>query len=76
MGKKKPYVTPRLTQYDPKNIQSDTRNPSTARLLICDDNPNIRYPLRAYAVRAFLPKVPILLLSVYGGKQLSEEVQR
>jgi DNA-binding NarL/FixJ family response regulator len=30
----------------------------------------------ATAIRAFLPKVPILLLSMYGGKQLSEEVQR
>jgi DNA-binding NarL/FixJ family response regulator len=48
MGQKKPYVPPRLTEYDPKNIQSDPLNPSTARLLICDDNPNIRYLLRAY----------------------------
>jgi hypothetical protein len=35
MGNKKPYVPPRLTEYDPKNM-SDTLNPSTARLLICD----------------------------------------
>jgi len=30
----------------------------------------------ATAIRAFLPKVPILLLSAYGGKQLSEEAKR
>src|SRR5260370_40920468 len=48
MDKKKSYVPPRLTEYDPKNIQSDTLNPSTARLLIFDDNRNIRYILRAY----------------------------
>jgi DNA-binding NarL/FixJ family response regulator len=30
----------------------------------------------ATAIRAFLPKVPILLLSAYGGEQLSEEVKR
>jgi DNA-binding NarL/FixJ family response regulator len=49
MEKKKPYVPPRLTMYDPKNAKSDTEklNP-TPTLLICDDNPNIRYLLRAY----------------------------
>jgi DNA-binding NarL/FixJ family response regulator len=30
----------------------------------------------ATAIRAFLPKVPILLLSVYGGRQLSEEIKK
>jgi DNA-binding NarL/FixJ family response regulator len=49
MDKKKPYVPPRLTVYDPKNAQSDSDNPNpTPTLLICDDNPNIRYLLRAY----------------------------
>ncbi len=47
MDKKKPYVPPRLTEYDPKNVQPDKQNP-TPTLLICDDNPNIRYLLRAY----------------------------
>jgi DNA-binding NarL/FixJ family response regulator len=30
----------------------------------------------ATAIRAFLPKVPILLLSAYGGHELIEEVKR
>src|SRR6266853_2905036 len=30
----------------------------------------------ATAIRAFLPKVPILLLSAYGGQELIEEVKR
>ena len=30
----------------------------------------------ATAIRAFLPELPILLLSAYGGKQLTEEVKR
>src|SRR6266404_653152 len=47
MDKKKPYVPPRLTEYDPKNAQPVKKNP-TRTLLICDDNPNIRYLLRAY----------------------------
>ena len=47
MAKKKPYVPPRLTQYDPKT-GSDKLNASTPALLICDDNPNIRYLLRTY----------------------------
>ncbi len=49
MDKKKPYVPPRLTVYDPKNPQSEPDNPNpTPSLLICDDNPNIRYLLRSY----------------------------
>ena len=49
MSHKKPYVPPRLTEYDPKNakLNIDKLNP-TPTLLICDDNPNIRYLLRAY----------------------------
>src|SRR5258706_15967640 len=46
MENKKPYVPPRLTEYDPKNAQPD-KNP-TPTLLICDDNPNIRHLLRTY----------------------------
>jgi len=30
----------------------------------------------ATAIRAFLPELPILLLSAYGGQQLTEEVKR
>src|SRR6266404_9748215 len=49
MDKKKPYVPPRLTVYDPKNPQSEPDNPNpTPSLLICDDNPNIRYLLKSY----------------------------
>ncbi len=50
VDKKEPHVPPRLTEYVPKNTQSDTdpQNPATPTLLICDDNPNIRYLLRAY----------------------------
>jgi cold shock protein len=47
VDKKEPYVPPRLTVYDPKNAQPDRLNP-TPTLLICDDNPNIRYLLRMY----------------------------
>jgi DNA-binding NarL/FixJ family response regulator len=47
MDKKKPYVSPRLTEYDSKNPRPDKQNP-TPTLLICDDNPNIRYLLRSY----------------------------
>jgi len=47
MDKKKPYVPPRLTEYDSKNPRPDKQN-STPTLLICDDNPNIRYLLRTY----------------------------
>jgi CheY-like chemotaxis protein len=51
MDKKKPHVPPRLTEDAPKNAQSnsnsDELNPAPT-LLICDDNPNIRYLLRAY----------------------------
>lgn len=45
---KKPYAPPRLTEY-PKNAEPaiDKLNP-TPTLLICDDNSNIRYLLRAY----------------------------
>jgi two-component system vancomycin resistance associated response regulator VraR len=47
--KKKPYIPPRLTVYDPKNAKSDIDKPNpTPTLLICDDNPNIRYLLRAF----------------------------
>jgi hypothetical protein len=49
MDKKKPYVLPRFAAYDPKNAKSgtDKLNP-TPTLLICDDNPNIRYLLSVY----------------------------
>ena len=49
MNQKKPYIPPRLTVYDPENAKSgpDKLNP-TPTLLICDDNPNIRYLLRTY----------------------------
>jgi DNA-binding NarL/FixJ family response regulator len=49
MDKKKPYVLPRFAAYDPKNANSETDklNP-TPTLLICDDNPNIRYLLWMY----------------------------
>jgi len=49
MDKKKPYVLPRFAAYDPKNAKSgtDKLNP-TPTLLICDDNPNIRYLLRSF----------------------------
>src|SRR5258707_1410002 len=47
MQKKKPYSPPRLTEYDSKNPRHDKQNP-TPTLLICDDNPNIRYLLRTY----------------------------
>jgi DNA-binding NarL/FixJ family response regulator len=42
-------VLPRFAAYDPKNAKSktDKLNP-TPTLLICDDNPNIRYLLRVY----------------------------
>src|SRR5258708_22834038 len=46
LDKKKPYAPPRLTTDDPKNVRAK-RN-STPTLLICDDNPNIRYLLRAF----------------------------
>jgi two-component system vancomycin resistance associated response regulator VraR len=47
--KKKPYIPPRLTVYDPKNAKSDIDKPNpTPTLLICDDNPNIRYLLRSF----------------------------
>jgi CspA family cold shock protein len=49
LDKQKPYAPPRLTTYDPKNARaSDRRNASTPTLLICDDNPNIRYLLRTF----------------------------
>lgn len=47
--KKKPYVPPRLTVFDPKNAKSNIDKPkATPTLLICDDNPNIRYLLRSF----------------------------
>jgi CspA family cold shock protein len=46
MDKKKPYIPPRLAKHvDP---ESDRRNRSVPSLLICDDNPNIRYLLKSY----------------------------
>jgi CspA family cold shock protein len=49
LDKKKPHAPPRLTTYDPKNARaSDKVNASTPTLLICDDNPSIRYLLRSY----------------------------
>jgi CheY-like chemotaxis protein len=49
IDKKEHHVPPRLNEYVP-NIQSDSDppNPSTPSLLICDDNPSIRYLLRTY----------------------------
>jgi CspA family cold shock protein len=44
MDKKKAYIPPRLTEYG----DSDPLKPSVPSLLICDDNPSIRYLLRAY----------------------------
>ena len=48
--KKKPYVPPRLTEYEVKDVQhgSDNRDHPIPRLLICDDNPNIRFLLKSY----------------------------
>src|SRR6267378_7917359 len=49
LDKKKPDAPPRVTTHDPKNARpSDKRNASTPTLLICDDNPNIRYLLRTF----------------------------
>ncbi len=49
LNKKKLYAPPRLTTYDTKNGRaSDKLNVSTPTLLICDDNPSIRYLLRSY----------------------------
>jgi DNA-binding NarL/FixJ family response regulator len=50
MHKKRPYVPPHLIEYVPKNAQHDSTepNPSIPNILICDDNPNIRYLLRSY----------------------------
>jgi DNA-binding NarL/FixJ family response regulator len=45
--KKKPYVPPRLTVYNPKKAQPEKQK-HTPTLLICDDNPNIRHLLRTY----------------------------
>ena len=46
MDKKKLYKPPRLAKHvDP---ESDQRNRSVPSLLICDDNPNIRYLLKSY----------------------------
>ena len=42
MDKKRPYSPPRLTEFNSKNIEKRR----TASLLICDDNPNIRFLLR------------------------------
>src|SRR5438309_6033594 len=44
MDKKRPYSPPRLTEFDSKNIEKRR----SASLLICDDNPNIRFLLRSY----------------------------
>lgn len=49
MDKKKPYVLPRFATYDPKNAKSETgKSNATPKLLICDDNSNIRHLLRVY----------------------------
>jgi DNA-binding NarL/FixJ family response regulator len=45
MDKNKPYRPPRLTQHVPKGQEGHKPTPN---LLICDDNPNIRYLLRSY----------------------------
>jgi DNA-binding NarL/FixJ family response regulator len=42
---KKKYVPPRFTAFGPKNPQDAHKTPS---LLICDDNPSIRFLLRSY----------------------------
>lgn len=44
MDKKRPYSPPRLTEFNSKNIEKR----KTASLLICDDNPNIRFLLRTF----------------------------
>ena len=44
MDKKRPYSPPRLTEFDSKNVEKRR----TASLLICDDNPNIRFLLRTF----------------------------
>src|SRR5258708_3650566 len=47
--KNKPYTPSRMSQYVPKKDQCDaTLNPSMPRLLICDDNADIRYLLKLY----------------------------
>ena len=46
--KTKPYAPPRLTASDPKNARVSHKKASTPTLLICDDNPSIRYLLRSY----------------------------
>jgi CspA family cold shock protein len=47
LEKKKPYAPPRLIAYDTAEA-GEKRNASTPTLLICDDNPNIRYLLRTF----------------------------
>ena len=50
MHTKRPYAPPRLTEYVVKNVQQDNDEPvaSVPKVLICDDNPNIRYLLKSY----------------------------
>ena len=50
MHNKRPYVPPHLIEYVAKSDQPDSDGPvaSVRKVLICDDNPNIRYLLRSY----------------------------
>ena len=50
MHNKWPYVPPHLIEYVAKSDQPDSAGPvaSVRKVLICDDNPNIRYLLRSY----------------------------
>jgi DNA-binding NarL/FixJ family response regulator len=50
MHPKRPYVPPQLTEFIAKSNQadSDERVTSVRKVLICDDNPNIRYLLKSY----------------------------
>lgn len=50
MHDKRPYVPPHLIEYVAKNDQPESNDPiaSVRKVLICDDNPNIRYLLRSY----------------------------
>lgn len=47
---KRPWVPPHLIEYVAKSDQPESNAPvaSVRKVLICDDNPNIRYLLRSY----------------------------
>src|SRR5882724_4559243 len=50
MHTKRPYEPSHLTEYVAKSDQPDSDEPvpSVRKVLICDDNPNIRYLLKSY----------------------------